>query len=316
MAIRRLIKHSVACRIADSTHRLPSRVTRWADDEIAAFDEENLPPNARKNSSGSDSTANEQQQQQQHAHNTANNNSPAGGSSSSTLPVLQLQLEPTTVLPLKSCLKKRQDYYYRTEKCKRVAFKYSDTLATCMETGHAWRPVENSATSKLLRRSSITKHNTTKVTQVTTAADATSSSQEKQQPEEDAAAENFQLPEGTCESNYTFLPEAVSPAMQALFDEQDRAVEDSNALADKVKAALEMHAAASGALDFALYVTRDGEMLADLAKLAHRYKHVTKIASFRGEERRYALCGYPDAVVPVELYDDCRTSMSGCKLAA
>ena len=107
--------------------------------------------------------------------------------------------------------------------------------------------------------------------------------------------------------------QAITPAQQALFDAQDQAVEESTELAEKVKTALEMHATANGWLDFALYVTRDAETLTGLASVAEKYKHVTKIASFRGEERRYALCGRPNLALPSELYDDCRTSMSGSK---
>jgi DNA mismatch repair ATPase MutL len=316
MTVRRLIKRSVACRIASSPHNLPSRITRWADDEIAAFDKDTLPSGVHKNSSSnsSDTTIHEEQQQQQQEHNASTNNSQAGGSSSSTLRVLQLQDEGTSVTPIRGCLKKPHDYCCRTEKCKRVAFVYNDALATCIETGETL-----SLTAKSTERSTLLSSSSKD-----SSFDSNHQQEQEQEQEQKCAEEHEQEQEqeqdlSPDEQEYAHVlhqlsqQQATTPAQQALFDAQDQAVEESTELAEKVKTALEMHATANGWLDFALYVTRDAETLTALARMAEKYKHVTKIASFRGDERLHAVCGRPNLALPNELYDDCRTSMSGFK---
>lgn len=84
--------------------------------------------------------------------------------------------------------------------------------------------------------------------------------------------------------------------------------------ADVARRQLTMRAIASGAVDFALYVTRNQIYLEDLEDMIEYYGVAVLVGSYRGDERSHTFDrGYALTLLPAEFYENYHTAMSSLR---
>lgn len=297
MAFNR-IKKSVASRIAGSSSKtIPVRLYQWAQNHIETLS------NSKSNTSSEDITP--------------RSSSPELGaeveSSSSSLPMLELAFEATKI-NTGSCLKKAEqshgqyrDRRRRRRPAKHVCFAYKDTLVTCMETGMRLIPPEEKTDQDyqaFFQRSSdkFAKRKAEKKARRLAREAANIARAEDSSSDEDSDEEELSFPADDEKEK-----EVIDPN-----DVEAKTLKDRIDAAERACEALTINTIACGGLDFALYVTRTKSMLDELEKTALYYRKIAKVASYRGEERRYARCGITaKTTLESNVYSDFNTAMSG-----
>lgn len=292
------IKKRVASRLA-SSKTLPAALQRWAKSHA------DLAPAATTHTT--DLTASPDTTPE-------SNTTPEVGatieSSSSTLPFLELAFEATKI-NTRSCLKKPQHRppgYYGRRPAKRVAFVYDDVLLTCTSTGlHLIPEVKTAETQqRFLQRSehmSGERAAEKKARRLARVAAGIERAEDSSDDEDDDETRNHGEEE-----------EKEEEEDMSCMDDEEKALNEQLKVAERSSEALTIHTIACGGLDFALYVARMEAIRESLEQTARFYKDTAKVASYRGEERRYAFCGATaQTELEQELYDDYRTSMSGCR---
>lgn len=359
MAISR-IKRCVASRIANSSHRMPTSLQRWA---------ENHSSQASSKSSSSDTSP-----------GSPSSPPPATTqlSSSSTLPVLELSLEATKIIT-RSCLKKpRQgrwadprehsyrEYAHREHKyrenryrelayrenrrreqalrdrgfrprrhpgpSKRVSFAYDSVLLTCIDTGLHIQPVARGESESTYTKRDASAHvygevrgkNKAPLSAANTNTDdalarlaaevvqrgiMAASPKTAPEPAFDMTSDGPQQPSGDDDDDEPDYRDVYGP-----FDREEQRLNDLLYDATLSSNTLEYNSIRLGGLDFALYVTRTPAAVEVLEALARSWGGKVRIASYFGDERRWAFFGGTVTTqLPQDMYEDHRSSMSGCR---
>ncbi|KAM3499681.1 hypothetical protein MY10362_007081 [Beauveria mimosiformis] len=245
---------------------------------------------------------------------SAGPSAPGPVSSNSSLPMLEAAMKATKISP-RSCLKsaKRSPGPHGNGKpTKRASFASDDTLLKCMVTGTHTLPNVHTKQRHgefIIRACEVSK-------QREAAEEARRLNREAGIECSDSDSDSDSDSE---DANNTYLLFAAREENRD-DDEWDldgayaEMIESRLCEAGARRDMLNMEAIASGAVDFALYLTRDQELLRGLEWLVHRYDLVVQIGSYHGEERRRSFDrGYAVTRLPAELYRDYDTAMSGTR---
>ncbi|OAA47209.1 hypothetical protein BBO_02664 [Beauveria brongniartii RCEF 3172] len=243
---------------------------------------------------------------------SAGSSAPGPVSSNSSLPMLEAAMKATKISP-RSCLKSAKRSPGpdgNVKSTKRARFVSDDTLLKCMVTGAHTLP--NVHTKKrheefVIRACEVSKQREAaeEARRLNREAGIECSDSDSDSDSEDA--------------NKTYLLFAAREENRD-DDEWDsdgvyaRMLESRLHEAYAAYRTLNMRAITGGAVDFALYVTRDQYLLQGLEGLVHEYRLAVQVGSYHGNERRPSFDrGYAVTLLPAELYQDYDTAMSGIR---
>ncbi|KAJ4165795.1 hypothetical protein LMH87_007410 [Akanthomyces muscarius] len=293
------IKKSVASRIASCKSKtIPARLLHWAQKHVEAL--------AGTSSSTADGSS---------PRSTGSSPAAERISSVSSVPFLELTLDETK-LSARSCLKKKRrgpnhgadaDAGPAT---KHVGFVCNDRLLRCMVTGthipfrartakmteeFNQRAVDRTEQRRINRLAHRLAREAAGIPPGETSSSSSSSDDDDVQPKWDSYSSDES-------DELLYDPDSVA----------DMSLRENHELAKLAKEALTVGTIAGGGMDFALYVVRDEDLLRALERTAEKYAHHTRIASYCGDERRYAYCGVGSITeLSVQLYSNYATAMSG-----
>ncbi|KAK8143726.1 hypothetical protein G3M48_006830 [Beauveria asiatica] len=241
---------------------------------------------------------------------SADSSAPGPVSSNSSLPMLDTAMKATKISP-RSCLKpaKRSPGSDGTAKpTKRARFASDDTLLKCMVTGAHTVPNVHSKKRHeefMIRSYEVSLQN--------------EAAEEARRLAREAGTEGSDSDSELEDAHNTYL---LFAAREATRDDDGwdsdgvyaRMLEGRIQEAEDAKAMLSVRAIAGGAVDFALYVTRNRYSVQGLERLVRDFRLVAQVGSYHGDERRHSFDrGYATTRLPYELYQDYDTAMSAVR---
>ncbi|EJP64080.1 uncharacterized protein BBA_07085 [Beauveria bassiana ARSEF 2860] len=232
---------------------------------------------------------------------------PAPSSSNCSLPMLEAAMKATKISP-RSCLKPATRSPGRVGKAKptkRASFVSDDSLLKCLVTGAHILPIAQ--THERHEEFSARANEVAKQRE---------EAEEARRLAREAGIEGSDSDSDSDDANNNYL---LFTAREESRDDDgwDRdgvyaaMIERRLREADRARQNLDMTAIASGAVDFALYVTRSQSLVEFLEGLVLEYRLAVQVGSYNGDERRYSSAqGYAVTQLPAELYQNVYTAMS------
>ncbi len=241
------------------------------------------------------------------------------GSVTSILPILQLSLDDTKIIT-RSCLKKPRSSGIEksqssssssgsAQPAKHVGFVYDDALLTCLVSGtRIMTRVSSAERHKAFIQRGEDKFQMLQNQKLERRLDCRADGVE--------GAENSSSDEAKDNGNVEIQAESPNDDdddnIFDLTNPEDKILKEHITAAKRNKNVQTARTVGRGILDFALYVTREAEALKVLEDIALDHTNAIKIASYRGEERRHALCGNKAlTTLPARLYESYGDAMSG-----